>query len=120
MKPLGWAAHMTSPTAAATSMNGVTVRRQKPLEFVTEADAVLIGSGVNTRELANDPELPSRIKLDPHHAPRPALDLPSRRARAELESQNRLECVAGPNVCSEAQSHSPLMAHRGCSVGTRS
>ncbi len=61
----GWAAHITSPTAEVTSMNGVTVRRQKPLEFAAEADAVLIGSGINTRELAADVELMARIRLDP-------------------------------------------------------
>jgi len=64
MKARGWAAHITSPTAEATSMNGVTVRRQKPLEFAAEADAVLIGSGVKTREIARDPQVLSRIKLD--------------------------------------------------------
>ncbi len=65
MKPKGWAAHITAPTAAVTSMNGVTVRRQKPLDFVREADAVLIGSGIRTREIAADAALLSRIVLDP-------------------------------------------------------
>ena len=46
MKPKGWRAHITSPTPEVTSMNGVTVQRQKPLEFASEADAVIIGSGV--------------------------------------------------------------------------
>src|SRR3546814_7699361 len=31
MKAQGWAAHITSPTSEVTSMNGVTVQRQKPL-----------------------------------------------------------------------------------------
>ena len=65
MKPLGWTAHITSPTEQVTSMNGVVVRRQKPLEFAADADAVLIGSGVRTREIAADPELLSRIVLNP-------------------------------------------------------
>lgn len=65
MKAQGWKAHITSPTAEVTSMNGVTVQRQKPLEFVDEADAVLIGSGVKTREIAADAGLLSRIALDP-------------------------------------------------------
>lgn len=65
MKVQGWAAYITSPAGQVTSMNGVVVRRQKPLEFATEADAVLIGSGVRSRELANDAELLSRIRLDP-------------------------------------------------------
>jgi transcriptional regulator GlxA family with amidase domain len=46
-------------------MNGVTVRRQRPLEFASEADAVVIGSGIKTRELADDAALLARIKLDP-------------------------------------------------------
>ena len=65
MKVHGWAAHITSPTAEVTSMNGVIVQRQKPLEFATEADAVLIGSGVKTREIAANTRLLSRINLEP-------------------------------------------------------
>ncbi len=65
MKPQGWAAHITAPTAEVTSMNGVTVQRQRPLEFAAEADAVLIGSGIRTREIAADPQMLSRIVLDP-------------------------------------------------------
>ena len=65
MKAKGWAAHITSPTQEITSMNGVTVRRQRPLEFANEADAVLIGSGVKTRDIAADAELLAQIDLDP-------------------------------------------------------
>lgn len=61
----GWKAHITSPTEDVTSMNGVTVRRQKPLEYVADADAVIIGSGIRTREIAADPALLARITLDP-------------------------------------------------------
>jgi transcriptional regulator GlxA family with amidase domain len=65
MKPHGWAAHITSPTEELTSMNGVTIKRQKPLDFVVEADAVLIGSGIRTRDIAADADLLARIRLDP-------------------------------------------------------
>jgi len=65
MKAHGWAAHITSPTEQVTSMNGVTIQRQKPLEFAAEADAVLIGSGIKTREIAADVGLLSRIRVDP-------------------------------------------------------
>ncbi len=65
MRAAGWAAHVACPTPEVTSMNGVTIRRQKPLEFAAEADVVLIGSGVRTREFAADAELLSRIVLDP-------------------------------------------------------
>jgi transcriptional regulator GlxA family with amidase domain len=65
MKGRGWKAHITSPTEEVTSMNGVTVRRQRPLEFAADADAVLIGSGVKTREISSDVDLLSQIQLDP-------------------------------------------------------
>jgi len=65
MRSRGWQAHITSPCAEVTSMNGVAIRRQKPLEFAAEADAVLIGSGIRTREIAADGALLSRMPLDP-------------------------------------------------------
>ena len=65
MKAKGWAAHITCPTPEVTSMSGVTIQRQKPLDFAAQADAVLIGSGIKTREIAADPEMLSRIQLDP-------------------------------------------------------
>lgn len=65
MKSQGWAAHITCPTPEVTSMAGVTIRRQKPLEFLAEADAVLIGSGIKTRDYAADPAFLSQLKLDP-------------------------------------------------------
>ncbi|MCG2841441.1 DJ-1/PfpI family protein [Sandaracinobacter sp. RS1-74] len=65
LKGKGWAAHITSPEPEVTSMNGVSVRRQKPLEFAAEADAVLIGSGIRTRDFAADSALLARIRLDP-------------------------------------------------------
>lgn len=65
MKPQGWAAHITCPTPEVTSMAGVTIQRQKPLEFLAEADAVLIGSGIKTRDYAANPALLSRLTLDP-------------------------------------------------------
>lgn len=65
MRAKGWQAHITSPTPEVTSMNGVTIQRQQPLDFVERADAVLIGSGIRTREIAADAAMLSRIRLDP-------------------------------------------------------
>lgn len=65
MKPFGWASHITSATDEVTSMNGLAVRRQRPLEFASEADAVIVGSGRRTREIAADEALLSQIRLDP-------------------------------------------------------
>ncbi|KQM24647.1 MULTISPECIES: DJ-1/PfpI family protein [unclassified Sphingomonas] len=65
MRPQGWNAYITSPTEDVTSMNGVTIRRQRPLAFARDADAVLIGSGIRTREIAADTELLAQLALDP-------------------------------------------------------
>ncbi|MGW4687353.1 DJ-1/PfpI family protein [Streptomyces sp. NPDC004244] len=61
----GLEAFITTPTPVVTSMNGVEVTGQRPMEFVTEADVVLIGSGVKTRDVVADDRLVSRLPLDP-------------------------------------------------------
>ena len=65
LRPQGWRAWITSPTETVTSMNGVIVQRQQPLDFAARADAVVIGSGVKTREIANDTALLAQLSLDP-------------------------------------------------------
>ena len=65
----GWKAQITGPTSHMTSMNGVTVQAQQPLEFANEADAVIFGSGIYTRAIAADigkrGALLDRLQLDP-------------------------------------------------------
>ena len=61
----GWKAEITSPSARVTSMNGVTVQAQRPLEFANEADAVIFGSGIYTRAIAENSALLDRLQLDP-------------------------------------------------------
>ncbi|MFJ5927063.1 DJ-1/PfpI family protein [Kitasatospora sp. NPDC092948] len=61
----GLEAFITTPAPVVTSMNGVEVTGQRPMEFVTEADVVLIGSGVKTRDVIADDRLISRLPLDP-------------------------------------------------------
>ena len=65
----GWKAEITSPTAQVTSMNGVTVHAQQPLEFANDADAVLFGSGLYSRAIAQDVgnrgAVLDRLQLDP-------------------------------------------------------
>jgi transcriptional regulator GlxA family with amidase domain len=46
-------------------MNGVTVKAQQPLEFANDADAVLFGSGLYTRAIAEGSALLDRLQLDP-------------------------------------------------------
>ncbi|UXY24318.1 DJ-1/PfpI family protein [Streptomyces cynarae] len=61
----GLEAFITTPTPVVTSMSGVEVTGQRPMEFVPEAEVVLIGSGVKTRDVVADDELVSRLRLDP-------------------------------------------------------
>ncbi len=61
----GWTAEITSPTPVVTSMNGVRVERQQPLSFAREADFVLVGSGMKTRDIARDRAILDELKLDP-------------------------------------------------------
>ncbi|WP_377273531.1 DJ-1/PfpI family protein [Peterkaempfera sp. SMS 1(5)a] len=61
----GLEAFITTPTPVVTSMNGVEVTGQRPMEFVTEADVVLIGSGVKTRDVVADARVLSMLPLDP-------------------------------------------------------
>ena len=61
----GWKAEITCPSARVTSMNGVVVEAQQPLEFANEADAVIFGSGIYTRAIAENSALLDRLQLDP-------------------------------------------------------
>jgi transcriptional regulator GlxA family with amidase domain len=65
LRPKGWRAFITSPDEVATSMNGLVVHAERRLDFASEADAVIIGSGINTRQIADDPALLAQIRLDP-------------------------------------------------------
>jgi transcriptional regulator GlxA family with amidase domain len=65
LRPQGVQAEITSPSMQVTSMNGVTVTAQQPLEFALEADAVLFGSGIYTRAIAENAALMDRLALDP-------------------------------------------------------
>ncbi|HKA21572.1 MAG TPA: DJ-1/PfpI family protein [Blastocatellia bacterium] len=62
-----WKAEITAPTATVTSMNGVVISTQQPLEFLSEADAVVFGSGRRTMQIIEDPSMMSRIKVSPEH-----------------------------------------------------
>ena len=61
----GWKAEIAAPTETVTSMNGVTMIAQQPLEFAAQADAVVFGSGRRTRQVIEDEALMARLKLDP-------------------------------------------------------
>ena len=65
MKGNGWNVQITCPAAEVTSMNGVTIKAQQTLEFANTADVVLFGSGIYTRDIAKDPDILNRLKLNP-------------------------------------------------------
>ena len=65
MRSKGWSAEITSSSPHITSMNGVKIQAQQPLEFANNADVVLFGSGIKTREIADDSKLLSSLHLDP-------------------------------------------------------
>jgi transcriptional regulator GlxA family with amidase domain len=65
IKKPGWRVSLCCPEPEVTSMNGVTVHAQSTLEDAKYADAVIIGSGIQTREVVANPELIARIALDP-------------------------------------------------------
>jgi len=46
-------------------MNGVVVHTQSSLAEVATADAVIVGSGMQTREVVNNPALMAELRLDP-------------------------------------------------------
>ncbi|MEX3786457.1 DJ-1/PfpI family protein [Paraburkholderia sp. BR14374] len=65
VKKPGWRVAIASPTAKVRSMNGVVLEAQATLKDVCEADAVLVGSGIQTHAVAADAALMSQLRLDP-------------------------------------------------------
>lgn len=65
IKQPGWRVTLCCPEAEVTSMNGVTLRAQSLLEDARSADAVIVGSGLLTREIVANPALMARLALDP-------------------------------------------------------
>ena len=65
VKKPDWRVTLSCPSAIVTSMNGVTLHAQSTLAEACNADAVLFGSGMKTREIANDQSIMGMLKLDP-------------------------------------------------------
>ena len=65
IKRPGWRVTLAAPTARVTSMNGVTLEATASLDEAGTADAVLVGSGIRTREIVADAALMARLQLDP-------------------------------------------------------
>ncbi|UXI04514.1 DJ-1/PfpI family protein [Photobacterium sp. TY1-4] len=61
-----WRVSIASPTPRVTSMNGVVIEAQASISEAVKADVVLLGSGMQTREIVNDASLMDQLKLDPN------------------------------------------------------
>ncbi|MFM0554163.1 DJ-1/PfpI family protein [Paraburkholderia sediminicola] len=65
VKKPGWRVSIASPTARVKSMNGVVIEAQASLQEACDADAVIVGSGRQTREVVADSALMAQLQLDP-------------------------------------------------------
>ena len=65
IKKPGWRVTLCCPEPTVTSMNGVVVHAQSSLAEVASADAVIVGSGIKTRDIVADTTLMSALRLDP-------------------------------------------------------
>ncbi len=61
----GWRVSLCCPEPEVTSMNGVMIRAQSTLEDAASADAVIVGSGMHTRDIVDSPDLLARLNLNP-------------------------------------------------------
>ncbi|HEY9080569.1 DJ-1/PfpI family protein [Magnetovibrio sp.] len=59
-----WSVQICCPTDSVTSMNGVRISAQQPIEYANDADVVLFGSGMKTAEYATDRAFLARFALD--------------------------------------------------------
>jgi transcriptional regulator GlxA family with amidase domain len=60
-----WRVSLASPSRRVRSMYGVVIESHVPLEEASAADAVIVGSGRQTREVVADQALMARLRLDP-------------------------------------------------------
>ena len=65
VKQPGWRVSIASPADKLRSMNGLVMEAQASLKDACGADAVLVGSGIRTRDVVADPALMSQLRLDP-------------------------------------------------------
>src|SRR5262245_57490090 len=65
VKRPGWRLTLSRPTPSVTSVHRVTVHAQSSLAEARAANAVIVGSGVRTREIANDAAIMDQREFDP-------------------------------------------------------
>lgn len=65
IKRPSWRVSIACPTARVRSMNGVVIDAQASLSDASSADAVIVGSGLLTRDIVKDPTIMGDLRLDP-------------------------------------------------------
>jgi transcriptional regulator GlxA family with amidase domain len=60
-----WKVSIASPTPQVTSMNGLSIDAHINLQEANNADAVVIGSGMKTRDVANNASIMEQLQLNP-------------------------------------------------------
>ncbi|CAN7400278.1 DJ-1/PfpI family protein [Trinickia sp. LjRoot230] len=65
IKKPNWRVSIASPIERVRSMNGLVLESQISLREASAADAVIVGSGMQTREVVADPALMAQLQLDP-------------------------------------------------------
>jgi transcriptional regulator GlxA family with amidase domain len=65
VKSADWRVSIASPTARVRSMNGVVIESMCTLQEASAADAVIVGSGLQTREVVADRNLMAQLQFDP-------------------------------------------------------
>jgi transcriptional regulator GlxA family with amidase domain len=60
-----WRVTLCCPESTVTSMNGVVVHAQSNLAEANSADAIIVGSGIKTREIVKDAAIMSALRFDP-------------------------------------------------------
>lgn len=65
IKKPDWRVTIASPAKRIESMNGVFVESHVSLDEASSADAVIIGSGMKTRDVVADESIMAQLQLDP-------------------------------------------------------
>jgi transcriptional regulator GlxA family with amidase domain len=65
VKRPAWRVSIACPSSRVRSMNGLVIEAQLSLREARAADAVIVGSGVHTRDVVKDHSLMADLRLDP-------------------------------------------------------
>ena len=64
IKTPGWRVSIASPTPKVKSMNGVVIERNIDLKEACQADAIVVGGGMKTREVVADADIMQQLQFD--------------------------------------------------------